>query len=209
MTVLSELLSRAYQRLGDKQAFVDQQSLQAGGDPSLAADPAAAGGMDPASVAAPDMAAPVGDPATAAPPTDPAAASPSPASDPAAALAPQPLPADAAAAKPLKIDNNAIQLLILRLLARVVDHLQVPIPASDMTVLQAEVGLLAGQNGTPPAEAAEEPQQEGAIMPPQPIEPMQPAMSQKAASPVYSPQFQKTKDQVDALAMIFSASAEY
>ena len=82
-----------------------------------------------------------------------------------------------AAFKP-KIDPNVVQLQILKLLAKICDHLQIPIPASDMVVTPTDLQQQA-MGGDPSAGGgAGGGSPQGNMMPMDPIQPIQPAVKQ-------------------------------
>lgn len=178
-----------------KQAFVP-----AGGDPAMGGGDPAAGGAPPADPAA-----------GGAPPADPAAggAPPAPAGggiDP-SMLGPMiqqavqqamggaggaPGAAGAAGGQQLKpkIDINVAVMLILKLLARIVDALKIPVPASEMAATAGDLTTFAqsvsappapGANAAPPADPAAAGGASGAIAPIQPAT-LSPDGGQKSAS---------------------------
>jgi len=157
-----------------KKAFVPGDAAAGGGAPPPGGDPAMAGGAPPM------------DPAMAggAPPMDPAMAGGG--GDPLAALGPmiQQAVQEAMAAnggggggggegggiKP-KIDVNVEMMQIKKMLAHIMDGLQIPMPASQMVATSDDLNQMAANPGADPAAAGGAPGG-GAI---QPIEPMQAA----------------------------------
>lgn len=76
-----------------------------------------------------------------------------------------------------KIDPNVVQLQILKLLAKICDHLQIPIPASDMVVTPTDL-MQQAQGGDPSAGGGAGGAPQGNIMPMEPIQPVEPAVKQ-------------------------------
>ena len=172
MKINMELLKQASHNI-QKQAFV------AAGDPMMTGDPAAAGG-DPATAGG----APA-DPAAGGAPADPAAAGGAPPAGPDPMMAIQSMVQQAVqqamatqgggaaggaggaagGIKP-KIDVNVELMQIKKLLARIVDTMGIPVPASDMVATPDDLNQMAqqqqagGGGAAPPA---------GAIPPVQPM----------------------------------------
>lgn len=174
-----------------KHGFIDPATMGAGGG----------GGMPPGG------APPGGDPMAAAggapPPTDPAAAG-------GGGGGPDPMlqaimdklntlgsgggaggaGAGAGAMKPLKVDEPAVLVQILKLLARIADALKIPIPASEMVANQADVQQLAMANqagspmpgADPTAQAGGGGGGQSAIPPIEPLQAAAPGMGGKQSS---------------------------
>lgn len=149
--ISSAMRAVAALRGAEKRAFVP------GGDPSMGGDPAAGGG------------APPGDPSMggAPPPGDPAAGGGAPPGggggdgglmnmvlgmqqqlqqmQQGGGMGMQAGGGGAGGKNPLtpKIDEKAVMLQILKILARIVDHLKIPIPASEMVVNTGDMTQLA------------------------------------------------------------------
>ncbi len=166
-----------------KRAFMPGEAMAAADGGGGGGDPSAGGGMPPGTD--PSMAGGGGAPPPAAPP--PAGGS---GMDLQAMIQQQVQTAlqgmggagagGAGAQFKPKIDPNVVQLQILKLLAKICDHLQIPIPASDMVVTPTDL-MQQAQGGDPSAGggaggAGGSPQ--GNIMPMESIQPIEPAVKQ-------------------------------